>query len=153
MANIFDVADYILSKQMRITAMKLEKLCYYCQAWTLVWDEKPLFSNKIEAWGRGPVSPELYHWHSGKFIVKKDSTLDNLCSGKLTQKEKENIDTVLRGYGKLTAQELSDLTHKEDPWRIANGTCDISNKCDAEITLAMMHEYYSSLPETQEIEE
>lgn len=151
MANIFDVASYILSKQHPITAMKLEKLCYYCQAWTLVWDEKPLFSNRIEAWGKGPVSPELYHWHSGKFLVENDEALNNQCKGNLTDKEKENIDEVLDGYGMLTAQELSDLTHSEEPWRIANGTCDISSKCNAEITLAMMHEYYSSLPKAQEI--
>ena len=39
MATIFDVASYILSKQGPMTTMKLEKLCYYAQAWSLVWDE------------------------------------------------------------------------------------------------------------------
>ena len=32
MVNIFDVAKYILSKKNNITAMKPQKLVYYCQA-------------------------------------------------------------------------------------------------------------------------
>ena len=36
--TIFDVAEYILSESDTITAMKLERLCYYAQAWSLVWD-------------------------------------------------------------------------------------------------------------------
>ena len=151
MANIYDVAKYILSKLDKITAMKLEKLCYYCQAWTLVWDETPLFNEKIEAWGKGPVSPDLYRWHSGQFLVSINETLENLCSCDLTPKQKQNIDSLILGYGDLTAQELSELTHKEAPWKEANAQCPISGMCDAEITHAMMHEYYSNLPEEYEI--
>ena len=45
-----DVAAYILSKQGDMPAMKLQKLVYYSQAWSLVWDDKPLFRDRIEAW-------------------------------------------------------------------------------------------------------
>lgn len=47
MATVFDVACYILSKQGCMTTMKLEKLCYYAQAWSLVWDERPLFDEEF----------------------------------------------------------------------------------------------------------
>ena len=147
MANIFDVARYILKKTGPITAMKLQKLCYYSQAWHLVWEEKPLFSNRIEAWGKGPVSPDLYQWHKGRFIVDSDKSLNNLCSNKLSSNEKTSIEAVLKGYGKYTAQELSDMTHKEEPWYKANSSCPISANCNAEITLAAMHEYYSNIPQ------
>ena len=50
MAEVLDVAAYILKKQGPMTAMKLQKLVYYCQAWSLVWQSKPLFPNDIEAW-------------------------------------------------------------------------------------------------------
>ena len=43
MANVFDVAKYILEKLGTLSTMKLQKLCYYCQAWSLVWDDTPLF--------------------------------------------------------------------------------------------------------------
>lgn len=39
MARVFDVAKYILHKKGPMTTMKLEKLTYYCQAWSLAWDD------------------------------------------------------------------------------------------------------------------
>lgn len=36
MAIIFDTARYILEKEGQMSTMKLQKLCYYCQAWSLV---------------------------------------------------------------------------------------------------------------------
>ena len=71
MVNAHDVAAYILKKLGRTTAMKLQKLVYYSQAWSLVWDEKPLFHNRIEAWINGPVIPNLYSVHRGMFDVKE----------------------------------------------------------------------------------
>ncbi|WP_307850044.1 MULTISPECIES: type II toxin-antitoxin system antitoxin SocA domain-containing protein [unclassified Saccharopolyspora] len=42
-----------------MTAMKLQKLVYYSQAWHLVWDERPLFDEPVQAWANGPVVPDL----------------------------------------------------------------------------------------------
>lgn len=39
MATVLDVAKYVLNHTGMITAMKLEKLVYCCQAWSLGWDE------------------------------------------------------------------------------------------------------------------
>ena len=47
MANVFDVAKYILYKKERISMWKLQKLCFYSQAWAIVWTEKPLFEEKL----------------------------------------------------------------------------------------------------------
>lgn len=69
MANVFDVAKYILHKKGPMTTMKLQKLVYYCQAWSLVWDGKPIFEEKIQAWASGPVVRELYNEHRGVFII------------------------------------------------------------------------------------
>ena len=35
-----DVADYILQEHGAMSAMKLQKLVYYAQAWHLVWEDK-----------------------------------------------------------------------------------------------------------------
>lgn len=43
MANVFDTAKYILEQSGPMSAMKLQKLCYYSQVWSLVWDDSPLF--------------------------------------------------------------------------------------------------------------
>lgn len=42
MATAFDVAQYILSKYGSMSAMKLQKLVFYSQAWSLVWDDAPM---------------------------------------------------------------------------------------------------------------
>ena len=67
--RVFDVAAYILQKMGAMTTMKLQKLVYYSQAWSLVWDEKPLFVEDIEAWANGPVVRELFDYHRGMYEI------------------------------------------------------------------------------------
>ena len=43
MANAFDVAAYILEKKGEMTTLKLQKLVYYAQAWSLVWGRETSF--------------------------------------------------------------------------------------------------------------
>lgn len=142
MANVFDVAAYILKKQGSITAMKLQKLVYYSQAWSLVWDEEPLFNEEIQAWKNGPVVPELYKAHAGQFRIE---SLPRGDANNLTGKEKETVDSVLETYGDKTSQWLSDLTHMEDPWMNAREGLPADSSSQKEITHASMAEYYSSL--------
>lgn len=73
MANAFDVAKYILEKKEDISEVKLQKLVYYCQAWSLVWDENELFHEDFEAWANGLVVRELYNAHRGLFKVNADN--------------------------------------------------------------------------------
>ncbi|WP_231961793.1 Panacea domain-containing protein [Algibacter lectus] len=123
--------------------MKLQKLVYYSQAWSLVWDDKPLFDSKIEAWVDGPVVPDLYQEHKGKFTVSIDDfngDVSNLSSDNIS-----TIDEVLKAYSDKNAQWLSDLTHMEDPWLNARKGLLGSQRGNNEITLDSMGEYYSSL--------
>lgn len=123
--------------------MKLQKLVYYSQAWSLVWDDRPLFDEPIEAWAAGPVVRELYNVHRGAFQVNQWTEGD---AGLLDDTAKETIDAVLRYYGEKNAQELSDLTHREDPWKLARGGVPDGQRSDSVITLESMMEYYSSIP-------
>ena len=145
MANvtIFDVAAYILSKKGQMTAMKLEKLVYYSQAWSLVWDEGPLFRNKIEAWANGPVSPTLYRAHRGLYKVSKTTIKGNKSALNATQRE--TVNAVLDYYGDKSSQWLSDLTHAESPWLDARKNLAPGERGHNEITHAAMAEYYGSL--------
>ena len=142
MANVFDVAKYILQKKGAMTTMKLHKLVYYCQAWSVVWDEKPMFAERIEAWASGPVVRELYDEHKGIFQI---SSLEKGNTDNLKIEEKETIDAVLQAYGAKPAQWLADLTHMEAPWNEARKGYAPGDNCENEITLASMAEYYSSL--------
>lgn len=56
MGTVFDAAKYILEKRGAMSTMKLQKLCYYSQVWSLVWDDAPLFDEDFEAWANGPVA-------------------------------------------------------------------------------------------------
>ena len=125
-----------------MTVMKLHKLLYYAQAWTLVWDEKPLFCQKIEAWANGPVVREVYALHRGKFEV---SSWEKGHADALTPRQQRHIKSVLKFYGDKTAQWLSDLTHREKPWLEARRGLAPLARGSREITTAAMHEYYSSI--------
>ena len=145
MPNVFDVAKYILKKKGTMSSMKLQKLCYYAQAWSLVWDDAPLFNEEFQAWRNGPVCYELYNWHRGKFLVDESSIPDECLSGSLTKEQKRTIKTVLKYYGEKDAQWLSRLTHMEDPWRKARRGVREGDSCRNIVTKESMSEYYGSL--------
>jgi uncharacterized phage-associated protein len=144
MATIFGVARYITERTGEVSAMKLQKLMYYSQAWNLVWEEEPLFEDDFEAWANGPVLPALYARHRGMFKVDANLFAD-ADSSELSAVERENIDKVLSFYGEKTAQWLSDLTHQENPWRDARGDLPVGASSSTIIPQAAIHEYYSSL--------
>ena len=144
MATIFDVAKYITECTGKVSAMKLQKLMYYSQAWSLVWEEEPLFSNDFQAWANGPVLPTLYARHRGMFKIDADLFPD-ADSKNLSDVNRCNIDKVLSFYGLKTAQWLSNLTHQEDPWLGARGELPAGAASEAVIPQAAIHEYYSSL--------
>lgn len=136
-----DVAAFILQQRGEMTAMKLQKLVYYSQAWSLVWDEEPLFGEQVEAWANGPVVRELYRRHQGNFKVR-DWDGD---PSKLNETQRETILKVLEFYGPMAAQVLSDLTHNEDPWLKARAGLAVGDRGSRVISHADMAEYYSSL--------
>ncbi len=146
MATAHDVAAYIINKNGPLSAMKLEKLVYYSQAWSLVWDDRPLFDDQIQAWANGPVVPALYDKHRKQFSI---SEWPDGNPAALDATAIETIDVVLDGYGVHNAQALSDLTHREAPWRDARSGLADDERGDREITLVSMMEYYSSLPSSE----
>lgn len=142
MNSVHDVAKYIVKKFGPISAMKLQKMVYYSQAWSLVWEEHPLFKSRIEAWVGGPVIPALYQEHKGQFMIANWPLGDER---RLATDDRETIDAVCNFYGKRTAQDLSDLTHREDPWVDARRGAPDGVRSNAVITDAALAEYYGSL--------
>jgi uncharacterized phage-associated protein len=144
MLSVLDVAAYILRKQGPMTAMKLQKLVYYSQAWALVWDDKPLFRERIEAWANGPVVRKLYEVHRGHYRV---SRIPGGLSRRLDSEQRDTVDAVLGHYGEKSSQWLSDLSHMEQPWRDARTRHGLTagERGNAIIRHADMAEYYASL--------
>ena len=144
MATIYDVAKYITRAYGEMSAMKLQKLMYYSQAWNLVWQESALFDEDFEAWANGPVLPSLYACHRGMFSVTSDlfstGNIENI-----DHVQRMNIDKVLGFYGTQTAQWLSNLTHQEMPWLQARDGLAPGTISNQPIPKSAMHEYYSGL--------
>lgn len=144
MVTVFDVAKYILEKHGSMSTWKLQKLCYYAQAWSIAWTGFPLFNEDFQAWRNGPVCPELFHVHQGMFAVDAN-LLPYANSDALSADAKETIDVVLKDYGDKEPYELRAMTHAEKPWRdMRVGLGDFDN-CNKVITKAAMGEYYGSL--------
>ena len=91
MVNVLDVAAYILQSAGDMTAMKLQKLVYYTQAWSLVWDDKPLFEEKIEAWANGPVIRELYDAHRSRYHLTE---IAGGMPNKLSENQKDSVFVI-----------------------------------------------------------
>jgi len=114
MAQVHDAAAYILHARGPMSAMKLQKLCYYAYGYHLAWETRQLFPERFEAWANGPVCPDLYAQHRGQFTLG-DGAITGAPAG-LDAGERESIDLVLQAYGDLTAHQLSVMTHREPPW-------------------------------------
>jgi uncharacterized phage-associated protein len=143
MANVHDVAVCVL-RGKKMSAMKLQKLVYYSQAWSLAWDGKPLFPEEIQAWAHGPVVRELYEDHKGKYMVSPDD-FPSGNPAKLDADQLETIETVLSSYGQMSAAQLSELTHAEAPWRHARTGLEDGAPGSWAISHDSMRSYYSSL--------
>ena len=148
--RVFDVAAYILQKMEPMTTMKLQKLVYYSQAWSLVWDEEPLFEENIEAWANGPVVRELFDYHRGMYEI---STMPIGNLRLLNEIQRETVDAVLEYYGDKPAQWLIELTHMEDPWIEARKGLLPLERGNRVIPLDTMADYYSSLPAEEDFED
>jgi uncharacterized phage-associated protein len=144
MATVFDVAKYILHKCGRMSTWKLQKLCYYAQAWHLAWTEAPIFNEDFQAWANGPVCPELFHAHQGKFIIQEGDLKKGDISN-LTADQMESIDIVLGGYADREPFDLREQTHAEAPWQIARGDIPENERSQEVISKSSMGEYYGSL--------
>jgi uncharacterized phage-associated protein len=143
MATVYDVAAHVLKARGVMSAMKLQKLVYYCQALSLAWDGKAIFPERVEAWARGPVIPELYREHRLQYELKPGAFPTGNPDA-LTQSERKVVDDVLSALGEKTAQWLSDLSHSEKPWRDARVGMSENERGNRIIEPAAMQAFYAA---------
>ena len=123
MARVRDVAAYIISKLRSVDVMKLQKLLYYSQAWSL-------------------VVRKAFKTYQGQYKVSSALEGDKTS---LSEDERGTVDAILRFNGDKEGFYLSELTHKVDPWTDARKGLAPSDKSDRDITKASMRDYYNSL--------
>lgn len=125
-----------------ITHLKLQKLVYYAQAWSLAARGKPLFNEDFQAWAHGPVAPSLFRAFRayGMEPIPAPASVPRLDAETV-----ELLTEVLEVYGEHSARKLEQLTHREQPWRDARGDLAPEARSDAVISKAAMQRYYSEL--------
>ena len=93
MTSVFDVAKYILEQKGPMSTWKLQKLCYYSQAWSLAWGDGALFPEEFQAWSNGPVCRPLFLQHQGRYrIGAGDLSVGD--SSVLSDLQKEDIGRI-----------------------------------------------------------
>jgi len=136
MADVIDVANYILEisrddsedgEYELISHMKLQKLIYFCQGYSLALFSKPLFPEPIEAWPHGPVCPKLYHIFKIYGSSPLTASIDP-SKMSLDENEKRLINMVYEAYGQYSAARLRKITHEKGPWNSSREKTSISQK-------------------------
>lgn len=142
-----DIGRYFVylanTEKKPITNKKLQKLVYYSQAWSLVLNDKKLFSEPIEAWVHGPAIRDLYIEYKKFGFNPIQEEIDQRSIKNISGKTKELLDEIWKVYGKKDASYLEMLTHSERPWQIAREGMQSYQNSANEITPKLMKAYYS----------
>lgn len=122
-----------------MTAMKLQKLAYYVQAWHLARHGRAAFDEPIEAWRDGPVVRRLYDQHRNRRVLRG---WPKGRAGAVGGTVREIVVDVLARYGALSAEQLSQISHREAPWRRARRGIPDTERSDVEIPRHDMAQFY-----------
>jgi len=142
--ELSDIAKYFIFLSNRdnrtMVNLKLQKLVYYAQAWNLVFNNKRLFKDPIEAWIHGPAVHSLWRKYK-KFGFKKIdvNVPDNF---NFPEKTKKALDDVWYVYGGFDAKFLERLTHYERPWQDARDGLNVNEFSKANLTAGSMKKFY-----------
>lgn len=118
-----NIANWFVDRKLRdggsLSVMSLLKLTYIAHGWFLEMRNRPLFSNKIQAWQYGPVIPEVYDsFRSQGVNISQPSSFNGAPISAVDQDFLEQIYNI---YGNMSAFRLSELTHEEGgPWQVSS---------------------------------
>ena len=102
-----------------LTPLQIIKLVYIAHGWMLALYQRPLITDRIEAWKYGPVIPQLYHDVKGYGAGSITGRLQDTLSRPLDPQERDLIGQVYKIYGQKNGVQLSELTHRSGtPWHI-----------------------------------
>lgn len=118
--------------------MKLQKLCYYAQAYALAegWE---LFPDDFQAWQHGPVVPDMYHQY--KRLTWRPIP-DEFKPPELDAPVLEHLEEIVAAYGRYDGAALSTMTHRETPWRAARGDLPETSNSEETITKESMRRFF-----------
>ena len=141
------VVQYILSKNIDVTPMAIQKLLYYAQSFFRVLYGRMLFDDCCQAWVKGPVFPNVYQRYKGYgYAPIRDKNLEfESAKCKLSSDEILTIDCVVDAFGKYSGTVLSYFTHEEDPWKEARGHLGPEDPGSDIISTDSINKYFSNV--------
>lgn len=149
MLNILDVARYLLTLGS-MNHKKLQKLCFYIQAWYFAITNQKLIDTEFQAWAHGPVSPNLFdNYQDWKSLTIPQITY-TLYDINISDWQKDFIKAIYNLYKDYSADELEWLTHQEEPWREARGDVPDGEACTAVISDESIRTYYKRFLHTND---
>jgi uncharacterized phage-associated protein len=140
--STYDIANWFLNKEP-MTHKKLQKLCYYAQAWCFALKGYRLEDTEFEAWVHGPVSPIL--WNRFKCFGFETIKLMNRVDVEIEEEDEKLLEDVWDTYGANTGNSLEALSHRELPWIEARKGYKPDEKCSVVISPSKMASYYKSI--------
>lgn len=145
MYSVFDIANWFLNKET-MDQKKVQKLCYYTQAWSLALNSKAIIDCQFEAWAHGPVCRKLWErLHAFAYNDIPRDTLSDSSSEITDETDKELLERVWETYKEFSGYQLEVLTHKEAPWINARGDTPEFHRCTNVISNEDMKNYYRTL--------
>lgn len=127
-----DVAEYFISLVDEengdfLTNLKIQKLLYYAQGFSLALNRVPLFQEPIVAWNLGPVVEELYEDYK-QYGASPVPLPEDFDIEKFDGDTKELLNEVFEVYGQFSPTALVEMTHNETPWKKTPLKSEISHR-------------------------
>ena len=137
------VANWFLAtaeaERKTLDPMKLQKLIYFADGWSLALTNVPLINEQVQAWKWGPVIPSVYHEFKvyGRRPITRMAEISDTVWGDRDLEIKDDPDAealltrVWQVYGHLSGVQLSNMTHAPDgawhqAYREANGRRNVA---------------------------
>jgi len=98
-----------------LTPLKLVKLVYLCEGWSLALRDKSIIREEVEAWQYGPVIPELY----AKIRQFKATPVTHLDCGEdvLSGDQKELVSSWSKTWDKKNRKQVIPTSVIQDHFK------------------------------------
>lgn len=148
MPKPIDVAKYLLLLAAQepeaelVTHLRLQKLLYYVQGWSLAIRKNPMFDGIIQAWKHGPVVCDVYQDFAKyeKNPIPPQDDVESIVD--ISDEDKAFIESIWASYKRFSAVELRRMTHLESPWKSARGELSPEAWSRKEISQASMIHFF-----------
>lgn len=140
------LADFLIVESRErgdlLTPLKLQKLMFYADAWSMALYDQELTQERFQAWVHGPVALSQYH----RFKENKwRPILDEIDRPNFTGALSQHLCEIVDIFGAETGPALEAMTHQERPWIEARGGIPDDMPCNAYIDKNTTKSFYAAL--------